>query len=591
MVDIYYPEISTSRSHVRNFFRNTPAKTSDVLAEEFKGAARFGIDALNTVAVAVESSFGDKVLTEEEYKDSSYFREGIAIPKGGFRESIAKLTAESYDRRFKRNLTLNRARNGLATGALRFGASMAGSLLDPVNIGLGITAPLAVGASATARTISARAVSGLSERYGVTAGRVAAGAGESTAGALVFEPLALSAAKIQQDPEYGLFDTFVNLTAGALIGGVLTGVGGKFSDKLSRVSPETNMQATRVAASQLMEGKEVDVSPVYNGDPEVGPANRAELAASDARAWEKLNNPIRKKKRVKKIERYPESVRRAFVVDKNGNTKKPTTITQFVISQGKIDPTFRGTGEAGDLNERLDSSSFRVKKIGSGVSLEQMTLKAQEQGYFGSEHANFEFGQLSAYRLINALEDDASGRNVFSALDPDVAEYEAALRYVDELEEFGIDPLDMTQDELDAELQLRQSALDDYELAYAEKVRESGLTDEEAEALVERVEADPDDPSTYMALSSEEESLEAFDELRSGALFEADRKRFESSSSEINALDNDIAKLDQQRLALQANNALSDDDIAMLAEYDAIISQYNEIDDIVNAGAMCVIRG
>lgn len=591
MVDIYYPELSTSKSHVRNFFKNTPAKTSDVLSEEFGAAARFGIDALNTIGIAIESGFDDRVLTEEEYKDSPYFREGVSVPQGGFKESIAKLTADSYDRRFRKNLTLNRARNDLTTGALRFGASMAGSLLDPVNIGLGITAPIAIGANASARAISAKAVSGISQRYGVTAGRVAAGAGEATAGALAFEPLALTASAIQQDPEYGLFDTFVNLTAGALIGGTLTGVGGKFSDKLSRVSPETNMQATRVAASQLMEGKPVDVDPVFNGDPEVGVANRAEREASDARAWEKINNPIRKKQRVKKIERYPESVRRAFELDRNGNVKKPKTITQFVIDSGKIDPTIRGTGEIGDLNQRLDGSSFRVKKKGSGISLEEMTERAQEQGYLGVEHVDFEFGKLSPYRLVEALENDASGRNVFSELDPDVAEYKSALRYRDELEEFGIDPLDMTQEELDAELNLRKSALDDYQLQYSEKLRESGLTDEEAFALIERVEADPDDPATYMDLYSEEESLEAFEQLRSGALAEADAKRFESPDSEIKALDDDIARLERQRLALQSNNALSEEDIAILAEYDVIISQYDEIDEIANAGALCVIRG
>lgn len=581
MTEIYIPPFDTSTRHVRNFFEHNPANLSDVLAEEFKGAARFGLDALNTIGVALESGFDTQTLSAEEYQQSEYYREGLTAGEDGVKESIAKMRAEAYDRRFKRNLTLNRARQDIATGAARFGASMAGSILDPVNIGLGMTAPVLIGMNATARAASARAVSGITQKYGVTAGRVTAGAGEATAGALAFEPIALTATTIEQNPEYGLFDVFVNLAAGAFIGGAMTGIGGKFSDKLQRVSPQVKMQAMRVAAGQMMEGKPVDVAPVLEADPEIGIAARAEREAADARAWERINNPVREKPKGKKINRYPRMLRRAFERD------KPVRLTTFIKRNGGLKS--KQVVASGDIQARLDKLAFTVLNNKTGLGLDEMTMRAQLDGYLGAE--NVTRPRLDVEALLSALEKDSPSTPVYSSTDPDPADYIRAIELRDEVERLGIDPIDMTDEQLFDEIARRENAMTDDQMTREDIIRQSGITDNEAAQLISRVEADPDDPSTYMDLSSEEESLERFDALRSGAYELADKKRFASDDSEIRALDEDIARYERTVAALAANDAISAEELAEIQAFDDLVKQYDEIDEVAEAGALCVMRG
>lgn len=586
-MQVYYPDVNATKSAATNYLDRAPANLSDVLAEEFAAGARFGLDALNAVGVRIESAFEDAKLTKEEYENSEFFREGIEVPEGGISLGIAQLSAQAYDRRFARNLTLNRARQDISTGALRFGASLAGSIFDPLNIAAGLVAPVAIGANATARAASARAISGVTNRYGVTAGRVAAGAGEATAGAAFVEPLALYAADLVQDPEYGLYDTFVNLTAGAIFGGTLVGVGGKFSDKLKNARIETLLESSRASIAQAIEGKPVNVdAPIVNNDPIVGPSSLAEQRLADARAWERMNIIARKKGKPK-ADDYPPALRRAFLLDKKGNPKNPQSITAFVRANGGINATIRGTGEISDLDQRLDNLGFTVKNNKTGLSLEKMAEKAQEAGFFGEENVNFQFGAVDQRKLIPLLEDDIGGRNVYSSTDKDAIEYLEALELAERADRAGVDPLNLTDDEFFERLDINESALSDEELAQMQIVDEGGMPRSEAEALIAR-EADPDDPSTYIDIYDEEELLAANDELRSGVLAEASIKREASDDSQVAALDKDIENLQNQINALNVNNLILDEEMALFEELDNFIDAYDEFDSIAQAGITCV---
>lgn len=594
-MDIQYPKLNTSPAASRNYLDNVPANLGDVLMEEFAGAARFGVDALNTLGVRAESVFEADTLTPEEYSNSEYFREGIEVPEGGMKLSIAKITAEAYDRRYKRNLTLDRAEQTLGTSALRFGAGFAGSVFDPVNIGLGILAPVAIGANATARAASARAVSGITQKYGVTTGRMAAGAGEGVAGALAFEPLAVGAANIVQDPEYGMFDSFVNVAAGAVFGGALTGIGGKFSDRIKNARRETQAQAMRTAIAQTIRGEPVNVdAPIIRKDPEVGRDEVLEKAQADRIAYERLNareEAAKPKRRAKpKAADYPPLIQRVFQRDGKGNPKPPMTLTAFVRRAGKINTKIKGVGEAGDFEKRLDGISFGLKNNTTGLSLEEMANMAQTEGYFGSEHVNFEYGELGPYKLIEMLEEDSLGGSVFSGIDPDVEAYYSALEIAEQAERLNIDPYGMTDEELQFEIARKQDVLDDEEIAAMLPVDDSGLTKPEAEALLQsqRVAPDPDDPSTYLDLTVVDDSVDVLPEFVTGELSNANAKRMESIDSETKALDDDLAKMAKQIAALEANGAVFDEDMVALRELDSFINDYEEFEEIANAGATCV---
>lgn len=597
-MDIQYPKLNTSPAASRNYLDNVPANLGDVLMEELTGAARFGVDALNTLGVRAESVFETETLTPDEYANSEYFREGIEVPEEGMKLSIAKITADAYDRRYQRNLTLDRAEQTLGTGALRFGAGFVGSVFDPVNIGLGILAPVAIGANATARAASARAVSGITKRYGVGTGRAAAGAGEGVVGALAFEPLAMGAANIVQDPEYGMFDAFVNVAAGAVFGGALAGIGGKFSDRIKNARRETQVEATRAAIAQTIRGEPVDVdAPIISKDPEIGRDEAIQKAQAERAAYERLmqaeENAKPKRRAKPRATDYPPLIQRVYKKDSKGNPKKPETITAFVRRQGRINTKIKGVGEAGDFEQRLDGISFSLKNNTTGLSLEEMANRAQTEGFFGSEHVNFEYGELGAQRLIQALEDDSFGGGVYSGIDPDVKAFNDAMEIAEEAERLNIDPYGMTDEELVDEIARRRDALDDVELSELEPAEMTGLSREDAKALIhsQRVEPDPDDPSTYNDNTVAFDYIEEVpEEFVTGETAQANVKRSADTNSEISALDNDISKMQKTITALQANDAISEEELIALTELDSFINDYEGMEEVMNTGASCLLR-
>ena len=583
-MNIYYPELDTSRSHVRNYLDKAPANLSDVLQEEFFGAAAFGVNALNTVGAKIESAFQSDVLSEEEYKQSQFYRQGVEVPKGGIKVGIAKVIAENYDKRQLRNQTLDRARQTIGTGAARFGASLVGSIFDPVNVALGVAAPMMIGANATARAASARAVSGITTKYGVSAGRVAAGVGEGALGAVAFEPLALYSSTIAQDPEYGLFDTFVNITAGAAFGGILTGVGGKFSDKIRTARIDTQRQAIRSSIAQTMEGRTVDVDePIVSKDTKLDEVARMEEQLKAERQYRELTRPLQAKG--KKINRYFEEIRRAFVGRKNGEPKKPETLLSFVRKQ-KIATEETMSGEVKDIFDK-GAFGFQASQEKGGLMLDELALKAQEAGFLLPDEPN---GRVTIQQLLDALDSSMRGEDIYSQFDPDAVSYVTAVELMERADAVGLDdPIDMSREEFFEELDRREGALDDETQLDAEPVRETGLTDAEAEQLIVKTSPDPDDPSTYADYFDDAAELEEFEKLRSGEMQEADAARFATKDSEQSALDTDIQRLTKQVQALRDNDLISDEDLIELEELDSMIEQYENIEEATNAGAACLI--
>ena len=112
---------------------------------------------------------------------------------------------------------------GLAGNAAYLTGALAGSLVDPINIGSAFI-PV-VGELRYAQWL-ANAGEGVLARGAV---RASAGAIEGAAGAAILEPLAMGNAN-QWQRDYGLVDSFANVTLGGVLGGGLHVLGGAAHD-------------------------------------------------------------------------------------------------------------------------------------------------------------------------------------------------------------------------------------------------------------------------------------------------------------------------------------------------------------------------
>lgn len=560
MTEIYFPSVNKDTSHVGRYFRDTPASSASVLYQEFITAQQFGSEAISSVGGYLHSQLFDETnLTAEEYRASRYFREGLSVPEGGIKESVASALAEAHDRRFKRNLVLSRAKSGMGLSSARFGAGIVGSVLDPVNVGVAIMAPVAVGMYAPARAAAIRATSGITQRYGTTAGRVSAGAGEAALGGVLFEAaVAYPGTRIQQDPEYGLFDAFLNVTVGSILGGAVTGIGGKFSDVLRRANPETVHQAMQTATSQIAEGIPVRVDAVLDADPTISPSLRAETEIKRTRREvEALVVP-----RPKPNELPP--LLKAI-------NNKPQTLFGFIKKQGGIDPKSSGAAE---IKQKLDTATFNVMRK-NGQTAEAMAELAQQEGYFPGRVDTYD-DRVSLDDFVDAIE---AGR--FSDIDPLATAKQEAEDLYEQVLEFGIDPKGLTDEELLGELAVRQGALTEAEALELERSQGAGVTREQLDVeigitqdLYERGAGLVD----YEGVQVEMQTLaKEFD------------KRVETEDSRITSIDKELVLLQREVQAMRANDLLSEQELLDLREWDEVIRRADEMQPIAEAGAYCVL--
>ena len=555
-----FPKISDDSSHVSSYFRNTPASMSSVLHQEFLAAKNFGPEALGSLGAFISSNFfDDELLTPDEYRASEFFRDGVDISTTGIKRSMAESLAEAHDRRFKRDLVLDRARRGFGASAMRFGAGIVGSVLDPVNVGVSIFAPAAVGFNAAARAAAIRATAGITQKYGVTAGRVASGAGEAALGAAAVEPLLIAGARLQQDPDYDLFDSFVNVTIGSILGGTITGVGGKFADVFRRANPETNVQAMQVATSQVAEGMPVRIDAVFDADMAVSPQLRAEGLVKRTR--QQIEELVVTPPRTNEL---PPSLK--------AKNNKPQTLIGFIRRQGKIDPKSIGVA---DIKQDLDRGGFGVTRKG-GRSVERMIEVAQEEGYFPSKIDMYE-DEVTLEEFVNALKE-----NPFSSIDSVASEKIAADELYDRVLDLGINPKGMTDDELFDEIAIREGALTEAEIIAIQESAGPGISQEQLDveiAYTQKMYESGAGLSEFEPYTNELESLSK--ELN---------VRLDSEPSAIKAMDDDLALLQRKADALRANDIISEEDLAELNEYDALIARVDELQPVIESGAACIIK-
>lgn len=163
--------------------------------------------------------------------------------------------------------SFNPFNSGFYTGGAKLGTSLAVSLADPINI-----------ASAFIPVVGEARFASLVARQGLTKARGIRGVVEGAVGAAAVEPIVLTAATAEQ-ADYGLMDSFLNVTFGSIIGGGLHIGAGALKDFRTRRAFEDRVEEARKAAG-ITDGEDPAVNLYKEYYPETSRVMK-ELAETD----------------------------------------------------------------------------------------------------------------------------------------------------------------------------------------------------------------------------------------------------------------------------------------------------------------------
>lgn len=195
----------------------------------------------------------------------------VDLPDGPVPEGYVDFQIKNKTDEVARQDVIARMPKGFWPAAAVMGAGVGVSLLDPVNV-----------ASAFIPIIGEARFASMAGSMGLTGARLAKGVAEGGVGTAMLEPLVLGAAAAEQ-ADYGMADSLQNIAFGSVIGGGLhVGAGalgdwlkkggksihsappapGAIPDRLASMSPEEREVTFRIALSQAMSGRVVDVDPL-----------------------------------------------------------------------------------------------------------------------------------------------------------------------------------------------------------------------------------------------------------------------------------------------------------------------------------------
>lgn len=553
MANIYIPDQVDEPGLRENYFDYTTAGTLDVLAKTFDETLYYNplasIGRMNEYYWAKDSG---KKLTQEEWSNSKFYREGIEVGEDGIYTGAASLLAERHDDRQSRQIVLNRSKGGFGIGAAQFGVGIVGSMLDPINVAASFV-PVVRGAQ----------FASLSQRYGKTGARILTGAAEGTVGGLVVEPLALSAAYLEQDKDYTLYDSFLNVTIGAALGTGLHVIGGKWSDLLEQTRPDTREVLTRTSVAQLIDDRRVDVEPVAQADRTLRTAgDKAQQIKPDT-----VGQPMQGKgKSLEKVQNV--KLPKQLSPLKN----KPKTLVDWIKEKGGINSADERVSEIAAIIEGKDPSLIKT----GGKNLDELAAEAQDAGYIdipGDSYTN----RATAKNLTAAIEADiASNGRVFSKIDDAAVKFDEAEALYEEAISYGIDPEGMTAKQFDNAI--KKARLENTQSQQSVQTQRDGLTEEEFYRFRER---------NYEAMNESavvEEYRARADEVERDVKEFDERDELAVLTKENEDLQADLERLEAEGLVPQD---LADD----VRAADALIDKAdNSYDAATRAGADCVLR-
>lgn len=544
MVNIYYPKTGETPETRENYLSLYQSSTSNVLGAVFGQVA--SENPISSTARYFEIKAAKQrgtVLTQQEYEASEYYRPGVDVGPEGMSDAALKIIAENYDDREYRKAIVATGPQGVGIGAAKFGVGLVASALDPVNIAAGFI-PV-VGQARFAAMVA---------RNGKTLARAKRGAAEGAFGAAIVEPVIMLAANEEQNLDYTISDSLLNVAFGTILGGGLHVGMGKVGDKITRTRVETRIAALETSVSQTIENKVVNVSPVLDADPNL--RNDPAITGGAQTPPQFVSPAFAEPQVVRKGNRTPTVLRAA-----TGAEKAPKNLLQFVRAQGGIRADDKNVG---DINDKtLISKKARRKrgKKGEGARLgpepkfmDDMQTAAAEEGYFGPPGEDGYLPDLSVSDFIRALDE---GESNFGDVDYELR-LETAIKARDEAARLGIDYRGLSDKDFDT-LLTRAQELEKQAGLTPETVPE-GMTEDEFFNLRQQVIETEGRDIDIEEFEARFDGMPDADELPPADLNVAELSRIDAENE---------ALLDDIRF-LQEEGAVADDYINEIAAYEAL---------------------
>lgn len=313
----------------------------------------------------------------------------------------------------KRRYILERAGGGVARGSERLLLSLATSLADPLTV-----------ASAFVPVVSqaryAALLKGASGPLGRAGVRATVGALEGTAGAALVEPVVYSA-KIEEQADYGLYDSMANIAFGGLFGGGLHTVGGAVIDYRTARRAATVERAATALRERLAE---------IDRKAGITPETSARLPEGGA-------DPYFDRARALQAE-----LRRAAPIDVNDPKavsryvgQDAQTLAQFVKRTGGISDV-GGELAARDVTNRRAPGLVR-KEAGGAASVDAVRQRVFDEGYFPGKR---DYNEISDSELFDALAEDLFvQRRYTGAVEDRLMAVRDGDKFAESLRSWGID--------------------------------------------------------------------------------------------------------------------------------------------------------
>ena len=171
-------------------------------------------------------------LVPKDQLNKEYGELGLSFEEDEY-QSVVDLMVEEKQAERERQSIIARGPQGFGVGVAKFAVGLGVSMLDPINV-----------ASAFIPVVGQARMAQMVAKQGFTRARFAKGVREGAVGAAVVEPIvALAASELQAD--YGLADSFLNITFGSILGGGLHVASGKLSDLAIRTEFKAKVRRAR----------------------------------------------------------------------------------------------------------------------------------------------------------------------------------------------------------------------------------------------------------------------------------------------------------------------------------------------------------
>jgi len=171
-------------------------------------------------------------LVPKDQLNKEYGELGLSFEEDEY-QSVVDLMVEEKQAERERQAIIARGPQGFGVGVAKFAVGLGVSMLDPINV-----------ASAFIPVVGQARMAQMVAKQGFTRARFAKGVREGAVGAAVVEPIvALAANELQAD--YGLADSFLNITFGSILGGGLHVASGKLSDLAIRTEFKAKVRRAR----------------------------------------------------------------------------------------------------------------------------------------------------------------------------------------------------------------------------------------------------------------------------------------------------------------------------------------------------------